>query len=94
MRTHAGRNAQPSAGILDSQSVKVTDRVGVHGFDRAKKVNGRKWHVLVDTLGLPLVVKVQSGTVADRAGANPLQRICNVEWHKSGIVKQYRLRTP
>jgi transposase len=72
VRTRAGRNAQPSAGILDSQSVKVTDRGGVHGFDGAKKVNGRKRHVLVDTLGLLLVVQVQSGDLPDREGAQPV----------------------
>jgi hypothetical protein len=47
-----GRHLQPSAGIIDSPSVKTTDRGGDHGFDSAKKVNGRKRHILVDTLGL------------------------------------------
>jgi putative transposase len=72
VRTQAGRNAQPSAGILDSQSVKVTDRGGVHGFDGAKQVNGRKRHLLVDTLGLLLVAKVQSGDLPEREGAKPV----------------------
>src|SRR5258707_11369378 len=51
VRQQMGRQATPSAGIIDSQSVKITDRGGIHGYDGAKKVNGRKRHILVDTLG-------------------------------------------
>ena len=51
-RVQAGREASPSAGIIDSQSVKTTDRGGPHGYDGAKKLSGRKRHLLVDTTGL------------------------------------------
>jgi putative transposase len=72
LRVLEGRNRQPSAGILDSQSVKTTDRGGDHGFDNAKKVNGRKRHILVDTLGLLIAVVVTAANVQDRDGAKQL----------------------
>src|SRR5215208_3481661 len=51
IRLRGGRNPQPSAGILDTQSVKTTSVGGVRGYDGAKKLSGRKRHLLVDTLG-------------------------------------------
>jgi transposase len=51
-RTRLGRDPTPSAGVLDSQSVKGTDRGGLHGYDGAKRLNGVKRHLLVDTLGI------------------------------------------
>jgi putative transposase len=66
------RNRHPSAGIIDSQSVKTTDRGGNHGFDSAKKVNGRKRHILVDTLGVLLAGVVTAANVQDRDGAKRL----------------------
>jgi putative transposase len=72
LRVLEGRNRQPSAAIIDSQSVKTTDRGGAHGFDSAKKVNGRKRHILVDTLGLLLAVVVTAASVQDRDGAKCL----------------------
>lgn len=69
VRCQVGRAAEPSAAIIDSQSVKTTDRGGEHGDDGGKKVNGRKRHLLVDTLGLVLKVKVHAADIADRDGA-------------------------
>ncbi|NKB16452.1 MAG: IS5 family transposase [Sphingomonadales bacterium] len=53
-RAAASREPQPTAGIVDSQSVKTAEAGGPRGFDAGKKINGRKRHLLVDTLGLPL----------------------------------------
>jgi transposase len=74
VRVAAGRHPQPSAAIIDSQSVRAADTVPKQsrGFDAAKKVNGRKRHLAVDTLGLLLVVLVTAASVQDRDGARPL----------------------
>jgi putative transposase len=52
----AGRKACPSVVIMDDQSVKTTERGGARGFDAHKRVKGRKRHILVDTLGLPVPI--------------------------------------
>jgi putative transposase len=67
LRVGIGRNAEPSAAILDSQSVKTTGVGGERGYDGAKKLNGRKRHLLVDTQGLVLRVKVHRANLQDRA---------------------------
>jgi transposase len=68
VRAHAGRHPQPSAAVIDSQSVRAADTVPrpSRGFDAAKKVNGRKRHIAVDTMGLLLAVMVTAGCVQDR----------------------------
>lgn len=72
VRQQAGRHKHPTAGCLDSQSVKTTQAPGLRGFDAGKLVKGRKRHILVDTMGLLLVVIVTAGSVQDRDGARLL----------------------
>ena len=74
LRTQLGRNAEPSAAVMDSQTVKAADLVAAatRGFDAGKKINGRKRHLAVDTQGLPLAVVVTAANVGDRMGAKLL----------------------
>ena len=72
VRQAAGKTAEPSAAILDSQSIKTGDQACASGYDAGKKIEGRKRHVVVDTLGLLLLVMVGPANVQDRDGARPL----------------------
>ena len=67
------RNPEPSAGIVDSQSVKGADTVSAatRGYDAGKKINGRKRHIVVDTIGLLVIVLVTAASIQDRDGARP-----------------------
>jgi transposase len=71
-RERIGRDASPSAAVMDSQSVKTTEAGGPRGYDAGKKVNGRKRHALVDTDGRALVLQTHPASVQDRDGAIPL----------------------
>jgi putative transposase len=72
VRQRAGRHTHPTAGALDSQSVKSTALAGIRGYDKGKQVKGRKRHLLVDTLGLLLAVVVTAASLQDRDGARRL----------------------
>jgi len=74
LRVACGRAELPTAGSMDSQSVKAADTVGAasRGYDGGKKINGRKRHIAVDTLGLVLTVMVTAASVQDRDGAHRL----------------------
>ena len=74
VRAAAGRDPQPTAAVIDSQSVRAADTVpkSTRGWDNAKKVNGRKRHIAVASMGLLLAVVITAASVQDRDAARPL----------------------
>ena len=84
-RVRAGRNAKPTGAVVDSSSVKAMPVAGVRGFDGAKKIDGFKRHILVDTTGLLLGVTVTAANVQDRAAFASL--LTTTLWSCSTIRK-------
>jgi putative transposase len=74
-RQRVGREASPSAAIIDSQSVKTTEAGGPRGYDAGKKINGRKRHALVDTDGRGLLIEPHPASIQDRDGGGPLLHV-------------------
>jgi transposase len=71
-RERAGREASPSAGVIDSQSAKTTESGGPRGYDAGKKIKGRKRHILTDTVGHLVAAQVHAADIQDRDGAPAL----------------------
>ena len=69
LREIEGREASPSGGVIDSQSVKTTESGGVCGYDAGKKVKGRKRHIVTDTCGYLIFILVHAADIQDRDGA-------------------------
>ena len=88
VRLREGRAAAPSAAIIDSASVRAAETVGAasRGYDAGKKVNGRKRHIAVDTLGLLLCVLVTAASVQDRDGAKPLLTLLGASFRRIRLV--------
>jgi transposase len=74
VREQAGREAEPTAAVIDSQSVKADAVVGAgsRGYDGGKKINGRRRHLICDTIGLLLMINVTAGDVTDRQAATDM----------------------
>jgi putative transposase len=79
-RERVGREMQPSAGVIDSQSVKSPAPGAVRGFDAGKKVTGRKRHVVVDTDGRLLMVNITPADISDSAGAQTILAAIRKRW--------------
>jgi transposase len=86
LRERSGRDAQPTAAVLDSQSARSAEGGEAIGYDAGKRVRGRKRHLLVDTNGLLLHRVVHSASVQDRAGARLVLAGLHVDYPRIGLV--------
>ena len=88
VRLAEGRAAAPSAGVVDSQSVKAADTVTAasRGYDAGRKINGRKRHIVVDTLGLLVVVLVTGAGIQDRDAARPLLHLLSASCPRIRLI--------
>lgn len=90
VRELQGREASPTLGIIDSQTVKVMAPAGPRGYDNAKKINGRKRHILADNLGHLLAVLVTDGAVQDRIDALVAAIPKGVQAERRRLMQEYR----
>jgi transposase len=88
LRVMAGRSELPTAGCIDSQSVKAAETVAAVtcGYDSGKKIKGQKRHIAVDTLGLLLCVLVTAASVQDRDGAHSLLALLREKFSTIALV--------
>ena len=86
VRAAAGRDPDPSAAVLDAQTVKSSEGGPDRGFDAGKKTTGRKRHLIVDTLGLLLVVMVTAASVQDRPGGRTVLARLAARFPSIGLV--------
>jgi transposase len=88
LRVLAGRGELPTAGCVDSQTVRAAETVGAAacGYDGGKKIKGQKRHIVVDTLGLLLCVIVTAASVQDRDGAHPLLALLREKFSTISLV--------
>ncbi|QYX83283.1 IS5 family transposase [Streptomyces akebiae] len=88
VRVAEGRKVEPTAAIIDSQSVKGAASVPAvsRGYDGGKKINGRRRHVITDSLGLLLMVLVTAGNITDRQAARGMLPLLRTRFPKVGLV--------
>ena len=79
-RERGGREASPTAVVIDSPTVKTTESGGVRGYGGGKTVKGRKRHAMVDTSGRALTLQAHSAGIQDRDGTGPLLRASRARW--------------